>query len=90
MLCGKIDTIALNFNSSERIGVASQNTQTAGAATAQSVYRRAMDWTDGVRFPARARSFSSLNSIQTGSGAHTPSYPMGIGGSFLGGKAAGA
>jgi len=28
--------------------------------------------------------------VQTGSGAYTASYPMGIGGSFLGNKAAGA
>jgi len=30
------------------------------------------------------------NRVQNGSGAHPASYPMGTGGSFLGGKAAGA
>jgi hypothetical protein len=36
-MCGRIDTIVLNFNSSERIGVTSQNTQARGAGVAQSV-----------------------------------------------------
>jgi hypothetical protein len=34
--------------------------------------------------------FSLLHVVQTGSGAHPASYPMGTGGSFPGGKAAGA
>jgi hypothetical protein len=33
---------------------------------------------------------SLLQVVQTGSGVHPTSYPMGTGGSFLGGKAAGA
>jgi hypothetical protein len=37
----------------------------------------------------RARDFSLLNSVQTGSGAHPASYLMCIGGPFLEGKAAG-
>jgi hypothetical protein len=32
--------------------------------------------TDGVRFPARARDFSLLHSVQTASGAHPVSYTM--------------
>jgi hypothetical protein len=44
---------------------------------AQSVQGRAMGLTAGVRFPAGARHFSILHSVQTGSGAHPPSYPMG-------------
>jgi hypothetical protein len=43
-----------------------------------------------VRFPAGARNFSLHHRFQNGSGAHTASYPMGIRGSFPGGKAAGA
>jgi hypothetical protein len=43
-----------------------------------------------VRFPARAGSFSLHHRVQTGSGAHPASYPMGTRGSFPGGKAAGA
>jgi hypothetical protein len=33
----------------------------------------------GVRFPARIRDFPLFHSIQTGSGANTASYPVGIG-----------
>jgi hypothetical protein len=46
--------------------------------------------TAGVRLPADAGDFSSFHSVQTGSGAHSGSYPNGTGGSFLGDKAAGA
>jgi hypothetical protein len=40
-----------------------------------------------VRFPAGARHFSPLHSIQTGSEAHPASSPSGAEGSFPGGKA---
>jgi hypothetical protein len=40
--------------------------------------------------PGRGRNFSLLHRIQTGSGVHTVSYPMGTGYYFLGIKAAGA
>jgi hypothetical protein len=43
----------------------------------------------GVRVPAGAGRFSLQHHVQTGSGAHPASYPMGTGGSFLGGKTAG-
>jgi hypothetical protein len=43
----------------------------------------------GVRVPVGAR-FSPLRVVQTGSEAHPTSYTMGTGGSFPGGKAAGA
>jgi hypothetical protein len=43
-----------------------------------------------VRFPAKAGNFSLHHRIKTCSGAHAASYPMGIRGSFLGGKATGA
>jgi hypothetical protein len=36
----------------------------------------------GVRFPAAAKDFSSSLCVQTGSGAHPASCPMGTGGSF--------
>jgi hypothetical protein len=42
------------------------------------------------RFPAGAGNFSIHHRVQNGSGAHPASYPMGTGGSFPGGKAAGA
>jgi hypothetical protein len=41
----------------------------------------------GVRFPAGAKDFSSSLCVQTGSGAHPASYPIGIGGPTPGGKA---
>jgi hypothetical protein len=45
----------------------------------------------GVRFPAGAEEFSSNLCVQTISGAHPASCPMGTGGPFPGGKnAAGA
>jgi len=43
----------------------------------------------GVRFPAGAGNFSLPHHVQTGSGTHPASYPMGTGGSFPGDKAAG-
>jgi hypothetical protein len=43
----------------------------------------------GVEFESRwGQGFSLLHIVQTGSGAHLASYPMGTGGSFPGGKAA--
>jgi hypothetical protein len=48
-----------------------------------------MGWTAGIQFPAGVR-FSLLHSVQSGSGAHPASYPLGTGGSFPGGKTAGA
>jgi hypothetical protein len=42
-----------------------------------------------VRFPAGTGNFSLNHRVQTGSGAHPASYPMGTVGSFPGGKAAG-
>jgi hypothetical protein len=55
---------------------------------AQSVERRTTGWMAWVRFPP-VKDFSPLHSFQTGSGSHPASYPMDIGGSFPGGKAAG-
>jgi hypothetical protein len=43
-----------------------------------------------VRFPAWAGNFSLHHRVQNGSGAHPATYPMGINGSFPGGKTAGA
>jgi hypothetical protein len=43
----------------------------------------------GVRVPV-GQDFCLFRVIQTGSGAHPASYPIGTGGSFPGGKAAGA
>jgi hypothetical protein len=41
----------------------------------------------GVRSPAEAKDFSSILRVQTGSGAHPASCPMGTGGPFPEGKA---
>jgi hypothetical protein len=43
-----------------------------------------------IRFPAGAGNFSLHHRVQSGSGAHPASYPMGSKGSFPGGRAAGA
>jgi hypothetical protein len=58
---------------------------------AQSVQRLATDWTTAEsEFESRYwQEFSLLHVAQTGSGVHPTSYPMGTGGSFPGGKAAG-
>jgi hypothetical protein len=45
------------------------------------------DRTIGVRSPAGAQNFSSILCVQTGSGVHPASSPMGTGGPFPGGKA---
>jgi hypothetical protein len=45
------------------------------------------DRTIGVRSLAGAKDFSSCLFVQTGSGAHPASSPMGTGGPFSGGKA---
>jgi hypothetical protein len=45
----------------------------------------ATGWTAGVQFLAEARDFYFLHVVQTDSGVHPTSYPMGTGGSFLGG-----
>jgi hypothetical protein len=44
----------------------------------------------GVRVPAAAGSFSLHRRVRTGSGAHPDSCPVGAGGFFPGGGAAGA
>jgi hypothetical protein len=46
-----------------------------------------MDWTIGVRYPTGTEDFSSSPCVQTGSGAHPASYPMGTGGPLPGGNA---
>jgi hypothetical protein len=43
----------------------------------------------GFESPAGAGNFSFYHRVQTGSGAHPASYPMGARGSFPGDKAAG-
>jgi hypothetical protein len=43
--------------------------------------------TIGVRSSTEAEDFSSSLYVQTGSGAHPASYPMGTGGPYPGGKA---
>jgi hypothetical protein len=57
------------------------------AWVAQSVQCLITEWTIGVRSPAKAKDFYSSLCVQTGSGAHPASCPMGTGESFPGGKA---
>jgi hypothetical protein len=42
---------------------------------------------DRGSIPDRAEAFSFIPCVQTGSGAHPASYPVGTGGPFPGGKA---
>jgi hypothetical protein len=42
----------------------------------------ATGYTAGVRLPVGERDVSLLHSVQTGSGVHPASYPMGIGGAL--------
>jgi hypothetical protein len=56
------------------------------AGIAQLVQRLATGWMAGVWFLAGERDVSLLHSIQTGSGFHPASYPVGTGGSFPGVK----
>jgi hypothetical protein len=60
----------------------------AGIAQWYSAELRA-EWT-GVRVPAGTGNFSLHHRVQTGSGAHPASYPVGTRCCFPGGKAAGA
>jgi hypothetical protein len=53
-----------------------------GIATGYGLEKRGI----GVPSPGRVKNF--LHVVQTGSEAHPASYPLGSGGSFLGGKAA--
>jgi hypothetical protein len=64
----------------------------SGAGIAQSVQRLATGWTiEGSEFKSQQdQEFSLLHVVQIGCGVHPTSYPMGTGGSFPGGKAAGA
>jgi hypothetical protein len=59
------------------------------AGIVQSVQQLATGWmTRGSEFESRAgQEFSPLHIIQTSSGVHPSSYPMGTGGSFPRGKA---
>jgi hypothetical protein len=45
------------------------------------------DWTTGIRSPAEEKDFLSSLCVQTSSGAHPASYPMGTVGPFPRGKA---
>jgi hypothetical protein len=45
-----------------------------------------MDWTAKVQSPAEVKDISSGLHIQTGSGAHTASYPVGTVSAFPSGK----
>jgi hypothetical protein len=63
-----------------------------GAGIAQSLERKVTGWTAVVRFQAWAKVFFSIPQCldQLWGPPKLHSYPMGTGGSFLGGKEAGA
>jgi hypothetical protein len=55
-----------------------------------SIVTRGCELDDLGFIPGRSRDFSLRHRVQTDSGVHSTSYPMCIGGSFPGLKAAGA
>jgi hypothetical protein len=61
-----------------------------GAGIGQWYSTRLRAGWSGVRVQVGAGNFSPHHRIQTDSGAHPTSYPMGTRGSFPGGKVAGA
>jgi hypothetical protein len=79
-LCAKIVIISLGV----RCPSLGSRDSSLGIATGYGLDDREV----GVRIPVGLR-FSLLH-VETGSGAHPTSYPIGTGGSFPGGKAAGA
>jgi hypothetical protein len=63
--------------------------KTLGTGTAQLYTTGLRGGWSGVRAPAGGENFSLHNRVQTGSGFHPASYPMGTRGCFPGGKAVG-
>jgi hypothetical protein len=62
----------------------------AGGSSVSIVFDYGLDdQAIGVPSPAEAKDFSSSLCVQTGSGAHPASYPMGTGGPFPGLSAGG-
>jgi hypothetical protein len=80
---GLIEVLSLPFPGGLR--------KTTAPQSGYQISRRANStgWTAGVQFLAGTKEFSRLQSVQTASGAHPVSYPMGNGDTFPGGKAAG-
>jgi hypothetical protein len=60
-----------------------------GSSVGIAIGYRLVNRVSVVRFPAEAGNFSLHHRVQTVSGAHPASCPMGTGGSFSVGKAAG-
>jgi hypothetical protein len=59
---------------------------TAGAGGSSVSIVLTSNWTTRVRFAVEVKDFWSSLCVQTGSGAHPASYPVGTGGPFLGVK----
>jgi hypothetical protein len=57
-----------------------------GAEIAQSVWRQTTGCAVRIALPVGARHFSLLHSVQAGSEAAEPPYPIGTGGPLLGGN----
>jgi hypothetical protein len=58
------------------------------AGVSQSVQQLATGWTtEGLKFESRhGQQFCPLHVVQTGSGAHPASYPIGTGGKAVGAR----
>jgi hypothetical protein len=68
-------------------GLWSGHNRYSGAVIAQWYSARRRTWWSGVLVPAGTENFSPHHRVQTGSGTHPASYPMGARGSFPGAKA---
>jgi hypothetical protein len=82
---GKICTIGLYDNRVLR-RIFGPKRKKVGAGVAQSVWCLTTNWTARIRSPTEAKEFSSSLCVQTDSGAHPSSCPMGTGGPFPGEK----
>jgi hypothetical protein len=69
-----------------------RNVRLGNRESAVTIATIATGWkTEGSEFESReSKEFLLLHVVETGFGVHPVSYPMYTGGSFLGGKAAGA
>jgi hypothetical protein len=78
------------YNEEEEIHRADLYWQSRDSSVSIALGYGLYDRDSGVRFLAGAGNFSLSHHVQNGSGAHPASYPMGIRGSFPGGKEPGA
>jgi hypothetical protein len=83
-LCEETEVNYDNWQPNRDLNLIPQNTSRGSSVGITSGYGFT---TEGSKLePRSGKDFSFLHVIQTGSGAHSASYPMGTGGSFPRGK----